>query len=156
MVGRLARAGIIEGALQGPGLYAESMKITLSSDALEEFVDITAQIEATLRELGAGDGLAHLFCRHTTAGLTVNENADPDVRRDMLLALSRIVPVDLPYRHAEGNSPAHVKASLMGHTLTLPVRAGRLALGRWQGVYFCEFDGPRSGREVELTFIPLG
>ena len=127
--------------------------LTINSRAREEFIEITREVEAALRGLGAGSGFAHLFCRHTTAGLTVNENADPDVRRDMLLALSRIVPQDLPYRHAEGNSAAHVKASLMGSALTLPVRGGRLALGRWQGVYFCEFDGPRNGREVEVSFI---
>jgi secondary thiamine-phosphate synthase enzyme len=127
--------------------------IGLSSTAREEFIEITRQVDAVLRELGATDGLAHIFCRHTTAGLTVNENADPDVRRDMLLALARIVPEDLPYRHAEGNSTAHVKASLMGSALTLPVRGGRLSLGRWQGVYFCEFDGPRNGREIEVSYF---
>jgi secondary thiamine-phosphate synthase enzyme len=140
-------------------------RISLATRACEEFVEISAQVEEALRELLGQDdrhgglshhGLVHLLCRHTTAGLTVNENADPDVRRDMLLALSSIVPADLPYRHAEGNSPAHVKASLLGCALTLPVRGGKLALGRWQGVYFCEFDGPRSGREVEVTFVPLG
>src|SRR5688572_22320032 len=99
--------------------------ITLSSTAREEFIEITAHVDAALRELKATEGIAHFFCRHTTAGLTVNENADPDVRRDMLLALARIVSDDLDYRHAEGNSPAHVKASLMGCALTLPVRGGR-------------------------------
>ncbi|MDQ3024233.1 MAG: secondary thiamine-phosphate synthase enzyme YjbQ [bacterium] len=127
--------------------------ITLDTTAREQFIDITSQFDAILRELHASDGIAHIFCRHTTAGLTVNENADPDVRRDMLLALARIVPEDLDYRHAEGNSPAHVKASLMGCALTLPVSGGRLSLGRWQGVYFCEFDGPRVRRVVEVTFI---
>jgi secondary thiamine-phosphate synthase enzyme len=139
--------------------------IRIDSRAREEFIEITREVNAALHELIADrhgglshqglshNGLAHLFCRHTTAGLTVNENADPDVRRDMLLALARIVPEDLPYRHAEGNSTAHVKASLMGCALTLPVQAGKLALGRWQGVYFCEFDGPRSGREIEVRFL---
>jgi secondary thiamine-phosphate synthase enzyme len=127
--------------------------IRIDSRTREEFIEITREVDAVLRELGASEGVAHLFCRHTTAGLTVNENADPDVRRDMLLALSRIVPEDLPYRHAEGNSTAHVKASLMGSALTLPVRGGRLAPGRWQGVYFCEFDGPRNGREVEVSLL---
>jgi len=130
------------------------MIITLSSTARDEFIDVTAQVDSTLRELGADNGLVHLFCRHTTAGLTVNENADPDVRRDMLLALRDIVSDDLPYRHAEGNSPAHLRASLMGSALMLPVRGGRLSLGRWQGVYFCEFGGPRSGRQLELSWFP--
>jgi secondary thiamine-phosphate synthase enzyme len=127
--------------------------ITINSTAREGFIEITREVDSALRELSAKNGLAHLFCRHTTAGLTVNENADPDVRRDMLLALARIVPEDLPYRHAEGNSTAHVKASLMGCALTLPVRGGKLALGRWQGVYFCEFDGPRTGREIEVSYL---
>jgi secondary thiamine-phosphate synthase enzyme len=130
--------------------------ISLATTRREEFIDITQQVNLALRELGAANGLINLHCRHTTAGLTVNENADPDVRRDMLLALSRIVPDDLDYRHAEGNSPAHVKASLMGCALTLPVREGRVSLGRWQGIYFCEFDGPRSARQVELSFVPFG
>jgi secondary thiamine-phosphate synthase enzyme len=134
--------------------------ITLNSSSREEFIEITREVDAVLSKLLADRhgglthyGLVHLFCRHTTAGLTVNENADPDVRRDMLRALSAIVPENLDYRHAEGNSPAHVKASLLGCALTLPVRDGRLALGRWQGVYFCEFDGPRSRREVEVTLL---
>ncbi len=99
-------------------------------------------------------GLCHLFCTHTTAGLTVNENADPDVRHDLLLALDRTVPEDNPgYRHFEGNSAAHLKAALMGFDVTLPVENGKLALGRWQTIYFCEFDGPRE-RQGFMTLIP--
>jgi secondary thiamine-phosphate synthase enzyme len=127
--------------------------LRLDSAQREEFIDITAQVQALVRAEGPLDGLVHLFCRHTTAGLTINENADPDVRRDMLLALRHIVPANLDYRHGEGNSPAHVKGSLMGCQLTVPIRDGRLSLGRWQGIYFCEFDGPRRGREVELSFV---
>jgi secondary thiamine-phosphate synthase enzyme len=136
--------------------------LRIDSRAREEFIEITREVNTALTELAADrpggpshqNGIAHLFCRHTTAGLTVNENADPDVRRDMLLALSRIVPEDLAYRHAEGNSTAHVKASLLGCALMLPVREGRLALGRWQGVDLCEVDGPRSAREIEISYLP--
>ena len=90
---------------------------------------------------------------HTTAGITVNENADPDVVADLVAALERMVPYSAAYRHGEGNSPAHVKASLMGCSLQVPVREGRLALGTWQGIYLCEFDGPRT-RRVLLTVTP--
>lgn len=118
----------------------------------QEFVDISARIGEALASLGADEGYCVVFCPHTTAGLTVNENADPDVRSDMLLALDKAVAEDARFRHAEGNSAAHVKASLMGASLFLPVKAGRLALGTWQGVYLCEFDGPRR-RSVSVGFI---
>lgn len=99
-------------------------------------------------------GLCHLFSTHTTAALTVNENADPDVCADILGALERMVPWDHPeYRHSEGNSAAHVKASLLGFDLTLPVRDGEFEFGCWQGIYLCEFDGPRQ-RKLRLTLIP--
>ncbi len=87
-----------------------------------------------------------IYVPHTTAGVTINENADPDVRQDMLLALNSLVPDSLPYRHAEGNSPAHVKASLMGSSVQVIIQEGRLVLGTWQGIYLCEFDGPRRRR----------
>ena len=87
-----------------------------------------------------------MFCPHTTAGVTINENADPTVRRDVAMTLERLVPADLPFAHLEGNSDAHVKASLMGSSVTVPVEGGRLALGTWQGIYFAEFDGPRRRR----------
>lgn len=101
---------------------------------------------------GLREGMCHVYCPHTTAGLTINENADPDVRHDMLLALEKVVPSDdASYRHAEGNSAAHVKASLMGFTVSLPIVDGRLALGTWQGVYLCEFDGPRQRHVTVVT-----
>ncbi len=128
--------------------------IRLDTHAHEEFIDITPQVEKVLTRSGQQSGICVLFCRHTTAGLTVNENYDPDVKRDMLLGLRHIVPDKLDYRHAEGNSPAHIKASLLGSSLSLPFSQGRLGLGRWQGVLFAEFDGPRSGREVLVTIIP--
>ena len=97
-------------------------------------------------------GICHIFCPHTTAGITVNENADPDVKHDVLAKLSSLIPQDEPfYQHCEGNSAAHLKAILTGFSLTLPIRNGRLSLGTWQGVYFCEYDGPRT-RHVQLLF----
>ncbi|WP_371372410.1 secondary thiamine-phosphate synthase enzyme YjbQ [Sporomusa aerivorans] len=108
----------------------------------EGFIDITARIREYVRSSRIQQGICQVFVPHTTAGITVNENADPDVVTDMLAALGRMVP-DLPYRHCEGNSPAHIKSSLVGCSVTLPVVASNLVLGTWQGVYFCEFDGPR-------------
>ena len=110
-----------------------------------EFVDITDRVRQAVRRRGLGRGLCVVYCPHTTAAVTVNENADPDVVRDMLAWLDRTIPQHQPdFRHAEGNSDAHIKASLVGSSVTLVVEGGDLVLGRWQGVYFCEFDGPRT------------
>lgn len=110
----------------------------------DEFVDITSEVAQAVKDSGVTDGVVTVFVPHTTAGVTINENADPDVVRDILTSLSQIVPVDGDYRHSEGNSDAHIKASMMGFSVQVLVEGGRLALGTWQGVYFCEFDGPRS------------
>ena len=112
-----------------------------------EFVNITAETQTAAEKLAVNNGVLTVFVPHTTAGITINENADPDVTADMEQALDRIVPWNLDYRHCEGNSAAHVKASIMGNSVSIIVRNGRLKLGTWQAVYFCEFDGPRS-REV--------
>jgi secondary thiamine-phosphate synthase enzyme len=117
----------------------------------EGFVDITGKVAAALKAAGTGSGLCHVFVAHTTAAITINENADPDVVADMLAGLDKMVP-RLPYRHAEGNSPAHIKASLLGSSVTVPLRDGRLYLGTWQGIYLCEFDGPRR-RTVAVSFL---
>jgi len=111
-----------------------------------EFVNITSQVERALAAEGVRDGVCHVFIPHTTAGVTINENADPDVTRDVIGVLGRLVPHYDDYRHSEGNSDAHAKASLMGFTATVPVAEGRLVLGTWQAIYFCEFDGPRRRR----------
>ena len=108
------------------------------------FVDITAQVAAAAEE--HGDGAVLVYVPHTTAGVTINEDADPSVRADLEMALERIVPSDLPFRHLEGNSDAHTKASLMGSSATIPLADGRLQLGTWQGIYLAEFDGPRTRR----------
>jgi len=109
-----------------------------------EFIDITQQVAGAVSTSGVKNGMCVVYCPHTTAGITINENADPDVVLDILLTLSKLVPRDEPgYRHAEGNSDAHVKSSLVGVSEHIPIRDGQLMLGRWQGIYFCEFDGPR-------------
>ena len=115
------------------------------------FVDVTRDVAALVRD--GGDGAAMVFVPHTTAGVTINEDADPSVRADIEMALERLVPHDLPFTHLEGNSDAHVKASLMGSSVLVPVRGGALQLGTWQGIYFAEFDGPRR-RRVLVTFLP--
>lgn len=114
-----------------------------------EMVDITAEIAGVVQRSGIREGLAVVYVPHTTAGVTVNENADPDVVHDLLGALDRAVPWRQDfYEHSEGNSAAHMKASMVGCAQTLLIADGRLALGTWQGAYFCEFDGPRSRRAV--------
>ncbi|GFK92863.1 hypothetical protein NNJEOMEG_00691 [Fundidesulfovibrio magnetotacticus] len=119
------------------------LTLTVTTLRREELKPITRDLQQLATANGWSEGVLTLFCPHTTAGLTVNENADPDVARDMLDILARLVPQRGGYRHAEGNSDAHVKASLMGPSLSLIVSGGRIRLGTWQGVYFCEFDGPR-------------
>jgi secondary thiamine-phosphate synthase enzyme len=111
--------------------------------AAQEILDITTRVQEVLADLGLVDGAVLLYCPHTTCALTVNEVADPDVRADVSRALAALVP-QVPFRHSEGNSPAHLLAALLGPSLLLPVEGGRLALGTWQGIYLCEFDGPRT------------
>jgi secondary thiamine-phosphate synthase enzyme len=112
------------------------------------FVDISTQVAAEAAASGVRDGVAVVYVPHTTAGVTINENADPSVRADMTLALDRLVPQSLLFTHLEGNADAHVKASLMGSSVTVPLSDGRLQLGTWQGIYFAEFDGPRRRRVI--------
>ena len=121
-------------------------QLEIATRSAAELVDITAEVQQTVKEKGMQSGVCHVFVPHTTAGLTLNENWDPDVRADMLMELDKIVPWHDNYRHAEGNSAAHIKASLMGFSQTLLVEDGRLVLGSWQGVSLAEFDGPRRRR----------
>lgn len=116
------------------------------------FVDITARVKQVVRESGIDEGLCVVFCPHTTAAITINENADPDVVHDLKLALEDIFPDRRDFRHAEGNSAAHLKSSAIGASETLLVSNGSLALGTWQGIYFCEFDGPRH-RKVYVQVV---
>ncbi|MDR2166637.1 MAG: secondary thiamine-phosphate synthase enzyme YjbQ [Clostridiales bacterium] len=112
----------------------------------EDFYDITPQVREAIAKSGIADGIAVIYCPHTTAGITINENADPDVVRDMLLGLDRAFPDRPEFRHAEGNSSAHLKASAVGSSATIIITNGKPLLGTWQGIYFCEFDPPRSRR----------
>ena len=120
------------------------MRVEIRTTQREQLVCVTDRVQAVVDSMCVEDGLCLVFCPHTTAGITVNEAADPEVAIDLLAALARLAPQDDPWRHREGNSPAHVKASLVGCSVLLPVTAGSLDLGTWQGVFLCEFDGPRS------------
>ncbi len=128
---------------------------TIKTSSREEFIDITSSVQAAVAGSGIQRGICVVHVPHTTAGLTVNENADPAVKADILEWLEKAVPRRAGYRHAEGNSDAHIKASLMGPSLSLPVEDGRLVLGIWQSIYLCEFDGARS-RQVNVQVIPAG
>jgi len=127
-------------------------KLSLKTNKRVELIDITDRIQTVVSKSNFRDGACLVFCPHTTAGLTINENADPSVRQDIIKCLNALVPADSRYSHAEGNSDSHIKTSLFGPQLSLIVEGGKLALGRWQGIYFCEGDGPRS-REVWIKII---
>jgi len=117
-----------------------------------EFIDITRSVQEAVKKTGAEDGVCIVFVPHTTAGITINENADPSVVQDIIMELNKIVPFKDQYHHLEGNSPAHIKASILGCSQTVFVESGNLALGTWQGIFFCEFDGPRN-RNVYVKVI---
>jgi secondary thiamine-phosphate synthase enzyme len=125
---------------------------TVKTGSKTEFIDITTNIEEALRSEGVDDGVCMLFVPHTTAAITINESADPSVKSDILMVLNKIVPWKEAYRHLEGNSPAHIKSSIIGPSEIIAVEGGRLKLGTWQGVFFCEFDGPRN-RKVHVRLI---
>lgn len=126
------------------------LKVTTRSRT--ELVDITSEVARAVRQSGLQEGLCLISVPHTTAGVTINEGADPSVAEDILAALERIVPRRADYRHAEGNSPAHVKAALVGASQTVAIEAGALVLGTWQAIFLCEFDGPRT-RSVHLRLL---
>ena len=129
-------------------------QLSLQTNGRTELLDITARVEEAVRRAGVDNALCTIFVPHTTAGVTINENADPDVTRDILAVVDSLIPFhDSRYRHGEGNSAAHVKSSLVGCSLSLIVEKGSLRLGTWQGIYFAEFDGPRS-RKVWISFSP--
>jgi secondary thiamine-phosphate synthase enzyme len=118
--------------------------LQIKTSKRNELIDITEKINAVIKQRGLKDGLCFLFCPHTTAAITINEGADPDVARDILGKLKELVPEGARYHHTEGNADAHIKSVMVGPSLVVPVRNGVLALGTWQSVFFCEFDGPRS------------
>jgi secondary thiamine-phosphate synthase enzyme len=126
--------------------------LSVRSHHKTEFLDLTAQVQGVVRQSGVTDGVCFIYVPHTTAGVTINENADPTVPADILMALAKVISDQEPYRHLEGNSPAHIKASLMGASVTVFIQEGRLFLGTWQGIFFCEFDGPRS-RKVQIKIV---
>jgi secondary thiamine-phosphate synthase enzyme len=127
-------------------------RISVASTRREETIDITARVKSAVTRAKIGDGIVTVTVAHTTAAVFVNENADPDVQRDLLTSLERAVPRDAKYAHAEGNGPAHVKAVLIGNSVSLAVREGAVDLGTWQGIYFAELDGPRE-RNATITVI---
>ncbi len=124
----------------------------LSTKSSQEFLDITHLLKQAIEKTGIKEGIAVVYCPHTTAGITINENADPDVVRDILVTLDKVFPVKGDYRHFEGNSHAHLKSSYVGAEKTIIIHEGKPVLGTWQSVYFCEFDGPRT-RKVFIKII---
>lgn len=125
---------------------------TVKTSKTMELIDITALAAEEIRKAGGGSGICILFNPHTTAGLTINEGADPDVQVDIIDGLKKMVPLQHPFRHMEGNSPAHIMASLMGSSLTLSLLNGSFKLGTWQKIFFCEFDGPRT-RKIQFHLL---
>ncbi len=126
--------------------------LPVNSRTATEMIDISADVKAVVRKSGVQEGACLIYCPHTTAGLTINENADPDVKSDMIKEINKIVPFDDNYQHFEGNSAAHIKATFTGFHLMIPIHQGQLTLGTWQGIYFCEYDGPRS-RKVQVSIL---
>jgi secondary thiamine-phosphate synthase enzyme len=126
--------------------------IEISSRRQVEMIDVTGEVRRAIRDSGVRSGVVFLFVPHTTAALTINENADPDVVRDMIMELNKMVPMEDGYRHGEGNSAAHIKSTLVGASETVLIEDGEPVLGTWQGIYFCEFDGPRR-RKLHLKVM---
>jgi secondary thiamine-phosphate synthase enzyme len=127
-------------------------QISVSTRSRTELVDITSEVQQAVAESGVQKGLCYVYVPHTTAGITINENADPSVREDILMELNKLIPLQDSYKHREGNAAAHIKASIIGSSETILVQDGRLVLGTWQGIFFCEFDGPRSRRVLASIF----
>jgi len=125
--------------------------INLKSRARLEFIDVTGLVQETVKEAGVTDGICYLYVPHTTAGITINEGADPSVQRDIQNTLSKLAPQDINYFHREGNADAHIKSTLVGTSVQLIVDGGKLILGTWQSIFFCEFDGPRH-RRIAIKF----
>lgn len=118
-------------------------KISVTTKNQTEFIDVTSKVQDVVKKSGVQNGICQVFAPHTTAAVTINENADPRVSRDILYEINKVIPFSDNYRHTEGNSAAHIKSSIFGASELIPIEDGRLVLGTWQGIYFCEFDGPR-------------
>lgn len=129
--------------------------LTVRTERRTQLLDVTAEVQKAVSAARISKGICYLYVPHTTAGITINECADPDVARDVESALDRLIPKTEPYRHSEGNSDSHIKSVLVGGSQVVFVEGGRLALGRWQGIFFCEFDGPRE-RKLLLNVVPDG
>jgi secondary thiamine-phosphate synthase enzyme len=128
-------------------------ELSVKTERRTQLLDVTAGVARMVRDSGVRSGVCHVYVPHTTAGILINENDDPDVARDIEAAMDRLLPRDAGYRHAEGNADSHIKAALAGSSATLFVSEGQLELGRWQGIFFCEFDGPRQ-RELRIKIVP--
>ena len=128
------------------------MIIKVKTKAKTELIDITSEIQGLVRSSGLDEGFCMLYVPHTTAAVTINESADPSVKTDILMMLNKIVPWEAGYRHLEGNSSAHIKATIVGASELISIEKGNLVLGTWQGIFFCEFDGPRT-RKLHVKFI---
>ncbi|MFO7750701.1 MAG: secondary thiamine-phosphate synthase enzyme YjbQ [Desulfobacteraceae bacterium] len=128
------------------------MLISVKTSAKTQMIDITSQVDKAVKTSGIENGLVHVYSMHTTAAVTINENADPSVETDILNTINRMVPWDDNYKHMEGNSAAHIKTSLFGPSELIPLEKGAMVLGTWQGIYFCDFDGPRN-RKVNVKII---
>jgi secondary thiamine-phosphate synthase enzyme len=129
-----------------------SMEISIKSKGRTEFIDITAEVQNAVNKSGIKDGVCYIFVPHTTAGITINESADPDVASDIQKELSKIAPYGSHYRHTEGNADSHIKTSIVGSSEVVFIEGGKLKLGTWQGIFFCEFDGPRN-RKVWVKIV---
>lgn len=129
------------------------MLINVKTHARTQMIDITSQVQHVVKESGITDGLVHVYSMHTTAAITINENADPAVEADILKTINKTIPFDDQFKHMEGNSAAHIKVSLFGPSEIIPLENGSLILGTWQGIFFCEFDGPRN-RKVNVKVLP--
>ena len=133
--------------------HSPAGELTVRTERRTQLLDVTDAVAKMVQDSGVQSGICYLYVPHTTAGVIINENADPDVAADMETALARLVPKDASYSHAEGNSDSHIKTALVGTSATLFISGGQLELGRWQGIFFCEFDGPRS-RRLRVKIVP--
>ncbi|MCP3874136.1 MAG: YjbQ family protein [Desulfobacteraceae bacterium] len=128
------------------------MQISVKTNARTQMIDITSQVQKVVKDSGIKNGLVHVYSMHTTAAITINENADPAVEKDILNTINKVIPWDDHFKHVEGNSAAHIKVSLFGPSEIIPLENSALVLGTWQGIYFCEFDGPRN-RRVNIKIL---
>ena len=122
------------------------MQFSVKTNSRTQMIDVTSQVREIVKNSGIKEGLVHVYSMHTTGAVTINENADPAVEADILSCINKVIPWDDSFKHMEGNSAAHIKVSLFGPSETIPLEAGKLVLGTWQGIFFCEFDGPRTRR----------